>query len=259
MKQDSVSQQVQQLEQRAKIAESLAFSKNAEAQAAQRKLDELQAQFDRETTRLRVAQHKELTEARAVLLAAIEDAQLDLDAKNEALDGVEQQLRATETKVKEATDRLAIALQGIESAQNELAEVRRQQIRADDAVAKANQKRTDLERDNSVLATEKMSLQDATNRLRVGKEDLVKQIDDLVTDFAAQKTLKEDHIEQLNRQIVDLTAEIEQKTEEDRVTRASLAEWQTRLEAQDQNLRVRELKVAEGESKIVRNANLLNL
>lgn len=116
-----------------------------------------------------------------------------------------------------------------------------------------------LQADISELETYNNILHSETTEAEALKMKLIEDIQGLETEYTEKKEQNDKNIEFLDAQILEKSQNIETIQEKEYLIRTDLAKWQKRLEDQDKNLRIRELKVQEGETKIVQNANLLNL
>jgi chromosome segregation ATPase len=235
------------------------FSKNAEAQAVQGKINSLDAEFERKTAQLLAEQRTKLEAEADVLLAATSHQKTIVTGLTESVRDSELELSTIKADTLLAKDDLKSILREVEIAQDNLVATRKQQEQADAALERTKSEQTTAELAVAKLSTEETRLLESINSEQEQLTSLEQQLVDATTAFDTAKTDREENLRQLDAKLLAVTTDIEQKTEEEEITRRSLAEWQSRLEARDQNLRLREARVAEGETKIVRNSTLLNL
>jgi chromosome segregation ATPase len=119
--------------------------------------------------------------------------------------------------------------------------------------------KTELERQNSVLAEQKTAKEAEISRLTETEANLLVRVGELDDEYAGKIAEKEQSLELLNAKVLDQANNLDKMHQEEQIIRNDLAAWQKRLEAKDQNLRIREAKVEGGEEKLIQNSNLLSL
>lgn len=235
------------------------FSKNAEVQAVQREIDNLKARFEHKTTELLAEQQMLLEAEGKVLKDTVKGRRRALTKVKELMKEAETDLSSVRADMILAQDDLEATLKAIDIAQDDLRGIQEKHTQVEDGLVASRDALRDVELSVSKLQTEENRLLDSISAKERALYDLERQEVNAQDTFSASEVLRNKQLAVLDAKLLAVVDEIEQKTQEYEVTRRSLAEWQTRLEAQDQNLRIRESKVAEGETKIVRNSNLLNL
>ena len=256
---DSIENQVQKLEQRAKRAEQTLFSKNAEVQAAQSKLDNLHVAIDKETKRLLAEQEQQIAIARKSLEESIGQQKYVLTEVVQTVADMQREKRSLEDDLQKAHNALT-------TCQDECATIQKRKTELEDALtadkvtisALMNDK-LQLELAISRLEETKSAEEVAVDELKTTKQGLEQRIITLEADYDAKSAEKESQQALLDAKLLTSRQELEQHQQEDAIVRDSLATWKKQLETRDQNLRIREHKVEEGEAKLINNSNLLNL
>lgn len=257
--QPSIETQVQNLEQRSKIAEQLAFSKNAEAQAAQRKFDSLTEQIAKQTERLLAEQVKDLAKVGNIIEQQIAE-------QREVWDDLETnvaQLQLTKTELTADIDVAKSELAGVKASvvASEVANDIQRQVANDIVIGMTTLKtqQSTIELAISKKVTESDQLRSDIQVLQDAFKDWQQRVDSVEGDYADKIASKEESIKQLDAKLLERTTDIEQNGQNLANERELLANRMKQLDDRDRNLRIREQKVEIGENKLVQNSNLLNL
>lgn len=255
----SLEGQLTRLQKEARIATDLAFSKNAEVKVAQGKLNSLEDEIGRKTIRLLNEQAKTVAEARLQLEA-------DIGAAKDELSSTKDAVRTVKASLVAVTGELSSAEEQLSHVKGEIVAQTRQLGTVKDDVTVMERKLEHLDRDRQTLdtaidalTTEKSRLNEELPPLREQAALLVGRIDDAEKALAQLTDKRERQIETLDTLILQKTQQLEAMKLEETATRDYLASWERTLGERDTNLRLREAKVQDGESKLVRNADLLNL
>lgn len=241
------------------MAEQTLFSKNAEVQAAQRKLDSLKSDINKKTARLLAEQAKTYrSEGRKL--------QLDIDEANETLTSLAQDIIGLKDEKRQLSDtvidlklKVDVDIARVESTKKEYAAITESLQRLRDETEVLVTERLTLERSLSELQVQKSALVSSMEKNMDALQSTEKQLAHTEASYASEKGEKAEKIYLLDVKILENTQIIERQQQEEIATRMSLATWQKTLDERDQNLRIREQKVNDGEQKLVRNSTLLDL
>lgn len=250
---------VKELERQSAILEQTVASRSNEVLAAQRKLDDLKVRFDKQTELLLAEQEKNLQATIAPLQAKVTSLQIDVSTQLEAIATNNQQLDSQNSDL-QILDKAII---------DKLSETKKLETDTDVLRVEYSQ----LERNNAVLGEQEKALSSDINTLQGNKSVLLEELavlqaakDTLNGKIAAKEAefdtkiaTKERQLAQLEAKLLSVAQEIEKSRQDEEIVRNELATWQRKLEGQDRNLRIREQKVEMGESKLISNANLMNL
>jgi chromosome segregation ATPase len=248
-----------QLQKQAEIAEQTAAHKNAEVQAAQEKLNKLQASFDADTARLTAVQaeklrtiHQDIENTIQRRHTVCEALQQSINEATAELDTLETEIEAMKTTITAVRADLRTTKAALKATEQQLAEVQ-------GAVAIAINEKSRLELEVSALETAKLQLIEDSASLDGQITGRKGELDTIEAEYAAKVADKEAAITLLDAKLLDRGNDIERLNHQEETLRQDLVAWQRRLEEQDKNLRIREAKVNIGEDKIVQNSQLMNL
>lgn len=139
-------------------------------------------------------------------------------------------------------------------------------VAAENLVKKARDEITPLgtEKRSLELTISEMTEQQQVLRLSIASlqdifKDWQKRADGAEAEYADKTASKEKIIQTLDTKILAVTQALEERQLAETSTRDELAKMQRTLDERDRNLRIRETKVEQGESKLIQNANLMNL
>lgn len=257
--QDSVSQQLAKMQQEAATLEQTAQHRKNEVQAAQDKLNKLDAEFERKTAKLLAEQRETLDADARVLKETIKAGQRRLTTIKEEIEASLNQKLEIERQIPDASEQLYTATKAIESAQDEVVEARKQLEAAKSELNEVVTSKSQLEPDVSKLNTEKLELTDELEQLATKRDAILVAIADVDAEYSQKVATRESELKLAEAKLLDVRQSIELEATEFEKTRSSLAEWQKILADKDQNLRIREQKAEQSERKIIQNSNLMNL
>lgn len=233
--------------------------RKSEVQAVQKKISNLQTEFDRQSIHLLAKQTATADASKALFYQEQADLRVEIETQKHIIDRNNAKITEHENK-----------LESLNGARGQLKyEIEREEI----ALTSTKQETDRLLRENSQLEASKDLLQSEIGELSGDRSQLQSEITDheavkmrliediraLEAEYERDKLAKDENIAKLNASILDLSQNLDLIQEKERLIRTDLATWQRSLDEKDKNLRIRELKVEQGENKIVQNAGLLNL
>lgn len=233
--------------------------KNAAAQAAQKKLDDLNDQYDKQTAVLLKEQAAVLAEARLVVEAELAEKKPQLDALKAEITELKQQHTSLDDELKPKEERLAAMNRNIMLARQNFITIEQDFLNLNEDISALVAKKTELETANSSLTDIKTELQAEISTLETTKDAKQTALEDLIARYEAIDEEKQESLLLVNSKLLKDTQKLQEVQEKETTIRSELSVWQRQLEERDRNLRVREIKVSTGEDKLIQNSNLLNL
>lgn len=255
----SLTDQFREMQKEAAILEQTIQHRKSELQAVQRKLTDLQTEFDRKTLRLLEEQSETLDKSKRILIDEQADIRDQIERQKRVIERNTSQILGFEIAVVELNEVIA----GIHSEMNS-AEAKLNDTKAlNDELIKQNSQ-LGLARDLvlseiSSLDTARSIAQTATMESEALKMRLIEDVQSLEVEHDEKVQDKEKSIALIDAKILESSQQLDLVQDKERLIRGDLATWQRTLEEKDKNLRIRERKVDEGENKIVNNASLMNL
>lgn len=257
--QDSVSQQLANLQKESEILEQTVQLRNAEVQAAQSELSKLQDQIASKTSRLLKEQAETLEIERTALISAIESRKPELIKINKEITILETKKQRLESDVLSITTELKNTLEITKASITEHDILTNQIIVLEEIInglkIDKNQLEMSLKESEESEIDIKSSILGAQNDLKIYEE----RLNTVKLEYSSKLSEKEEKLSLLDTKILMRANEIEQQHKNEEQTRNDLAIRQKSLDEWDKNLRIREEKVAMGEDKLIRHSNLLKL
>lgn len=257
--QNSVAGQLDSLRKEAEILEQKVSHKNAELQAAQRKLSSLSDEYASQTEKLVHKQRKTLTSEAIPLRAEIDSLEVTIKKAENSLSDIKNDLDVTNAEFLERTIKLADInveismtlkrLSDVEEEYESLCASSESLTTQNAALMTAN---ADLIENNRVSQEALIALQEKVSALESKIISYNTEYDDKITD-------KEYQLHILDAKLLEKANQASEINNNDMKTRQDLAVRAKLLDEKDKNIRVREQKVQQGEEKLIRNSNLMDL
>lgn len=235
------------------------FGKNAEVQAAQEKLESIRLAIHKETERLLLEQRTRLNTVSHELEKGITQQNIVLTELTQTVSNTKCEYSSLQSYIVEATNTLELVKKDITDAKQEYSSLKQSSTQENERILHLKDQKSQLEIAVSTLKTESIAETSVLSKLKDTKDILESKIADLEVEYDKKAAEKEEKQAILNTKLLISRQELEQHQQQDTVVRDELAKWQKRLEERDTNLRVRERKVEDSETKLIHNANLLEL
>lgn len=254
-----LGKQLASLAQEATTLQSQIAHRTSELQAVQKKLNSLQAKFDSETARLATEQETTLKKVITPLEAELQRLKGDIIKQNRLLTGNIPKIQAQKDEIRALEETASVKQNDLVAANTQLMSAMQQSRRIIEAVKASETQLQGLQRDIGAAEEQKRAFGAELEVLQGTKDSLGHKIATLDADYEQKAAEKAKIVAILDAKILNLSQQAEEFERQEEASRQNLAEWQKVLEVRDKNLRVREIKVEQGESKLVANANLMNL
>lgn len=164
-----------------------------------------------------------------------------------------------ENKIKE----LHISLENIENSiqilTDRIPDLNREADEIGKTIISLNTDKLAAEQRVNILSDEEIRLETSILVLQDAFKDWQQKLDGAQIEYATKIANKEEILKNLNANLLKITQELDEKQRIESSIRDELAVTHRLQDERDKNLRVREAKIEQGESKLIQNANLMNL